>query len=609
MTRTPYNGTSRKLVLAFDIGTTFSGAAYAFLDPGEVPQIIPVTRYLDNPNAGSAKVPSILYYDRNGNFRGVENGTGLEDDEGLIQMRWWKLALGPTELSTAMRNQMSVNLPMGKTIVDIFSDFMRYLFDSAKALFISSDQNGRHRWDTVANNIELVLTHPNGWGGPQQKLLRAAAVRANIIPDTKEGQARVHFVTEGEASFNFCVSHTRAGENLKRGDKVLIVDAGGGTIDISSYVVTSGAPLQVEELFRPECLLQGGEFVTARAREMASGKFNITQKLKPSRFNTPEDIEAFVQKFDEGLKRIFSDDRGVHYIKFGSLRDDDPKHGIKAGKLMLTGQQVSGVFEPSIQSTVDSIRENFTEILSMNSFAFLVGGFASSPWLTDQLNRRLSDLGLTFFKPDTNTNKAVSVGAVSFYIDHFVKGRISKFTYGTPRNAPYDPSDPEHLKRQHKMYVNLLGEKRVRGAFRNMLSKGTKVLENREIRKKMHVVRQGAQPRDALVRITKYDGHMGEPQWMDVEQDRFETLCHVAADISAAPCIPKLGKSGKMCYSRKYDIVLLVGLTELKAQIRWFDSMTGTEKSDAVVVYKDESENSCNGSRVVPPPSYDDLDF
>ena len=44
MTRTPYTGTSRKLVLAFDIGTTFSGAAYALLDPGHVPEIQPVTK-------------------------------------------------------------------------------------------------------------------------------------------------------------------------------------------------------------------------------------------------------------------------------------------------------------------------------------------------------------------------------------------------------------------------------------------------------------------------------------------------------------------------------------------------------------------------------------
>jgi len=42
--RARYSGPSQKLVVALDIGTTFSGAAYIFLDPGQVPQIQPVTR-------------------------------------------------------------------------------------------------------------------------------------------------------------------------------------------------------------------------------------------------------------------------------------------------------------------------------------------------------------------------------------------------------------------------------------------------------------------------------------------------------------------------------------------------------------------------------------
>ena len=57
-------------------------------------------------------------------------------------------------------------------------------------------------------------------------------------------------------------------------------------------------------------------------------------------------------------------------------------------------------------------------------------------------------------------------------------------------------------------------------------------------------------------------------------KDRFETLCHVVADLSRAPCKLTLGRSGKSCFSREYDVVLLVGLTELKAQIRWIDSTT-----------------------------------
>ena len=42
--RASYSGPSRRLVVALDIGTTFSGAAYALLDPGEVPEIRSVTK-------------------------------------------------------------------------------------------------------------------------------------------------------------------------------------------------------------------------------------------------------------------------------------------------------------------------------------------------------------------------------------------------------------------------------------------------------------------------------------------------------------------------------------------------------------------------------------
>ena len=110
---------------------------------------------------------------------------------------------------------MSKEPPKGKTIIDVFADFMRYLFDSTKELFKASEPNGELRWDSVSDNIELVLTHPNGWGGPQQTQLRTAAIKAGIITDTPAGRSHVHFVTEGEASFNFCATHTQAGKDLK----------------------------------------------------------------------------------------------------------------------------------------------------------------------------------------------------------------------------------------------------------------------------------------------------------------------------------------------------------------------------------------------------------
>ena len=40
---------------------------------------------------------------------------------------------------------------------------------------------------------------------------------------------------------------------MQPGEQVLIIDAGGGTIDISTYKVIGNGPLKVEELSVPKC--------------------------------------------------------------------------------------------------------------------------------------------------------------------------------------------------------------------------------------------------------------------------------------------------------------------------------------------------------------------
>lgn len=41
-----YKGNTRRLVIAFDVGTTFSGISYCILDPDSTPKICSVTRYV-----------------------------------------------------------------------------------------------------------------------------------------------------------------------------------------------------------------------------------------------------------------------------------------------------------------------------------------------------------------------------------------------------------------------------------------------------------------------------------------------------------------------------------------------------------------------------------
>lgn len=106
-------------------------------------------------------------------------------------------------------------LPAGKSIVEVFADFLRYLFDCAKAYIAETHPSGSDLWKSVESKIEFVLAHPNGWEGAQQEQMREAAVLAGLIPDTPDGHARVHFVSEGEASLHFCVQSGLSVEPLK----------------------------------------------------------------------------------------------------------------------------------------------------------------------------------------------------------------------------------------------------------------------------------------------------------------------------------------------------------------------------------------------------------
>ena len=163
-------------------------------------------------------------------------------------------------------------LPRGKSAVQVFGDYLGYLFRCAKNFIIDTHAGGAALWRAVEEDLQFVLSHPNGWEGAQQTKMRRAAVQGGLIPDTDAGKARIRFVTEGEASLHACVLNGLANEMLTvlailyshwailitmiQGHSehgFLVADAGGGTLDISSYAVRGTAPLVMEEIAPPDC--------------------------------------------------------------------------------------------------------------------------------------------------------------------------------------------------------------------------------------------------------------------------------------------------------------------------------------------------------------------
>jgi hypothetical protein len=106
-------------------------------------------------------------------------------------------------------------LPSGKTVVDVISDFYSYLLSCTKDYLKDTHPvDGQSLWSSVEDDIHYVLSHPNGWEGIQQAKLREAAVKAGLVREA-DSNDRVSFVTEGEASLNFCLRNGLGTNALK----------------------------------------------------------------------------------------------------------------------------------------------------------------------------------------------------------------------------------------------------------------------------------------------------------------------------------------------------------------------------------------------------------
>ncbi|KDQ57107.1 hypothetical protein JAAARDRAFT_688375 [Jaapia argillacea MUCL 33604] len=579
-TRKPYRGTTRALIIALDVGTTFSGVSYAILEPNEVPKIHGVTRFPGQEHvAGNSKIPSILYYDRAGNLMaaGAEaEGASIEaqaEDNEWSKAELFKLRLRPKTMKLQMNGMRLSPLPPQKNPVQVFGDFLGYLYRCTRRFIEDTHANGQSLWRAVKHDIQIVLSHPNGWEGAQQSKMRRAAIYGGLIPDTDEGKARIRFVTEGEASLHACVLNGLAADVLSdpSGHGFIVADAGGGTLDISSYAIRGTTPLVIEEIAPPDCVFAGSVFVSRRARSF------LEEKLRGSKYGSPDSLDHIAKRFDETTKRLFREKKDFQFIPFGSPLDKDMNVGIRGGQLKLTGEEVAKLFEPSIVAAIEAIRSQVNASKGAVKSVWLVGGFAASPWLFSQLQERLAAMHITVSRPDSQTSKAVADGAIGFYCDHHVAARMSKFMYGVEYLREYDPQDEDHIARQNRMCELPSGPKLLLDAFDCILARSVRVKESTVFSRKYCTELTNLSTLSVFeVEIWCYRGGDIIPKWIDRHSDVFSTLCMVRADLSplSGSAQPKHGRNGKTYWTIIFSIEIHFGLTEFKARIKWIDNVS-----------------------------------
>ncbi|KAF5321316.1 hypothetical protein D9619_002044 [Psilocybe cf. subviscida] len=591
----PYEGTTRKLVLAFDVGTTFSGISYCILDPGQIPEPKGVTKFPSQDHVnGSCKIPSVIYYGEDGKVRAIGAETLAEgvyeraEEEGWTKTEWFKMHLRPRAIRDKDNPLNSLPpLPVDKTAIQVLGDYLKYLLACSKSYIEETQPDGEDFWKSVKQKIQFVLSHPNGWEGLQQSQMRKAAVLGGLIPNSHAGQRRISFVTEGEASLHFAIHHGLPKGVSEGEDGVIIVDAGGGTIDITAYVRKPHTTKPVYEEIAPEkCYLHGSICVSENLHTFLKGFLARSDFLA--------DIDHIVQCFDKGTKLRFRSGDEAQFIKFGGTRDNDANCNIRFGQLKLQGTDVATFFDPSIKCTVEAIKEIQDTSSTPVKHVVLVGGFAASDWLHQSIRKAVSPHGLTVLRPDYHVNKAVSDGAISFFLCRNVQARVSKMTLGVRAITLYEEDKPSHAKRSTEKLENKNGEMTLDYFFDPILQKvGEKITQTREVRqsycRSYDTKDELAQP--ITIKLHGYQGPSTDHSdlWMDGNNvgDEFPLVGSIEVDLSHLKNTPTLqtkeGPKGTY-YQIACSVVLLLGDVELKVQAAWEED--GEEKrSDAQILY------------------------
>ncbi|OBZ73028.1 Heat shock protein 12A [Grifola frondosa] len=305
------------------------------------------------------------------------------------------------------------------------------------------------------------------------------------------------------------------------GEAVIVVDAGGGTVDISTYKITNSSPLvRAQECAVTKCLLQGSTFVNSRAETY------LREKLRHSPYGSNEDILEMLKDFEKSAKPSFKGGSRNTMIKFGSPKaPDDIERGVSRGRLSLSSKEMIALFDPSIRAIEEAITEQRQSATGSIKTILLSGGFSASPFLRARLQTYAESAGVSLYYPDTEGQspaKAVAEGALAFYIDHCVFARMAKRTYGIQGSTMFWPFNPEHLQRVDQVFLDCEGDLCLPRHFAPVLKKGTLVTADEEF--VCSFLRNTPEPIDNIqTSIVCYKGDKSDPHWTDVEPEMFLT--------------------------------------------------------------------------------------
>ncbi|XP_061173409.1 heat shock 70 kDa protein 12A-like [Saccostrea echinata] len=311
------------------------------------------------------------------------------------------------------------------------------------------------------SDIRWVITVPAIWSEAAKQYMRDAARAAGI------GDSQLLLAYEPEVASVFCKEVSVDARStdfitaLNPGQKFMVLDLGGGTVDVTLQEVLSDGSLK--QLHAPS----GGDWGGVGIDDAF---YSLVEKLVGKdifeEFKHQHMFEwmKFQQDFEQE-KRTMTPDTSLmiqlpsHLTELhakkskSSLRDITKQTSLENKVVFLENNIIeikSSVLNDFFKQTIDSIIKHVTEILQIPTAAglhtiLLVGGFAESNIVNSKITKAFNDKKVIV---PHEAGSAVLKGAVIFgHNPKSISARISPFTYGLKTRRQFNPKEDEERKK------------------------------------------------------------------------------------------------------------------------------------------------------------------
>lgn len=526
-----------KVVVGLDFGTAFSGFAFAHVSEPDK-----VYTFFDYPKAGGekpyCKTLTVSYYKKQADGVGkyqlkswgyparaeyerdiISARRQIRSGEASSSSLLPNVGIYISKLKLHLASSTVTKLPPWLTVETLITDYLREM----GALILKTLRD--HYGALLAKDmIQWCITVPSIWDNYAKEMMKTCMTAAGLVNGVDGSPHPLNMVLEPEAASFHCHKVTSQ-YTLEVGDRLLVADIGGGTSDIVVQEVVSMVPsYRVKEVTTSSGGLCGGTYVDTRFMEY------LHKKIGPSLqecINAHPNITVVLIKTWEHAKSSFgehtmigeSTDLNLPIRVVTEWRNYDERMDLPERdsyeELEITYEEMQSIFDPVVYQNLELISDQLKQVGSVKVLV-VVGGFAGSPYLVDNIKRRFTGRVPQIISPP-NPGSAVCQGAVALTLNpQTIESRICKKTYGFSCTYKFEHGvDPlEYMK-----VVD--GVAKCRRRFQIFVKKGDKVDVDACISRIQRPVHRGQrsmkfelfssdelEPRYALADIAKKEGEI-----------------------------------------------------------------------------------------------------